>query len=102
MLVKMAGAGKFETLGITRRVRFEILGNEPVPALLYYFLTCFCRGKRRKYAGKKVTSTGDQTRNHQDTFTSEPPGQGCFIEGIKTIYIVGKGENSGNKYLIFP
>ena len=36
MLVKMAGAGKFETLGITRRVRFEILGNEPVPALLYY------------------------------------------------------------------
>ena len=29
------------------------------------FLTCFCRGDKRKYAGKKVASTGDQTHNHQ-------------------------------------
>ena len=29
------------------------------------FLTCFCRGERRKHAGKKVASTGDRTRNHQ-------------------------------------
>ena len=29
------------------------------------FLTCFCRGERRKYAGKKVASTGDRTHNHQ-------------------------------------
>ena len=29
------------------------------------FLTCFCRGERRKYAGRKVASTGDQTHNHQ-------------------------------------
>ena len=29
------------------------------------FLTFFYRGERRKYAGKKVVSTGDRTRNHQ-------------------------------------
>ena len=29
------------------------------------FLTCFCRGERRKYAGKKFASTGDRTHNHQ-------------------------------------
>ena len=29
------------------------------------FLTCFCRGERRKYTGKKVALTGDGTRNHQ-------------------------------------
>ena len=29
------------------------------------FLTCFCRGKRRKYASKKVRLNGDQTHNHQ-------------------------------------
>ena len=29
------------------------------------FLTCFCTGERRNYAGKKVASTGDRTHNHQ-------------------------------------
>ena len=29
------------------------------------FLTCFCRGERRKYTGRKFASTGDQTHNHQ-------------------------------------
>ena len=29
------------------------------------YLTCFCRGGRQKYPGKKFASTGDQTRNHQ-------------------------------------
>ena len=29
------------------------------------FLTCFCRGERLKYAGKKVASTGYRTHNHQ-------------------------------------
>ena len=29
------------------------------------FLTCFCRGERRKYAGKKVRLNGNQTHNHQ-------------------------------------
>ena len=28
------------------------------------FLTCFCKGKRQKYA-RKFASTGDQTYNHQ-------------------------------------
>ena len=29
------------------------------------FLTCFCRGERRKYAERKVASIRDQTHNHQ-------------------------------------
>ena len=29
------------------------------------FLSCFCRGQRRKYAGRKFASTGDRTHNHQ-------------------------------------
>ena len=29
------------------------------------FLTCFCRGERRKFAERKTASTGDQTCNHQ-------------------------------------
>ena len=39
----------------------------PVLTLLFFpkppttFLTCFCRGERQKYAGRKVSSTGDQT-----------------------------------------
>ena len=28
------------------------------------FLTCFCRGERRKYAERKVTSTRDRTHNY--------------------------------------
>ena len=45
------------------------------------FLTCFCRGERRKYAGKK--SRLDQGSNPQppgfesDTLTTEPPGRGA-------------------------
>ena len=29
------------------------------------FRTCFCRGERRKYARKKIASTGNRTHNHQ-------------------------------------
>ena len=29
------------------------------------FLTCFCRGEKRKYAGKRSPPTGDRTHNHQ-------------------------------------
>ena len=50
------------------------------PKPLTSFLTCFCRGERRKYAGKKVTSTVDRTQplgHESDTLTTEPPGRGA-------------------------
>ena len=54
------------------------------------FLTRFCRGERRKYAGKKVSlnrGSNSQPPGHEsDTFTTEPPGRGrgkkrkrCFL-----------------------
>ena len=42
------------------------------------FLTCFCRGERRKYAGKKSRhnrGSNSQPPGHEsDTLTTEPPG----------------------------
>ena len=47
------------------------------------FLTCFCRGERRKYAGKKSClnrGSNSQPPGHEsDTLTTEPPGQGMCI-----------------------
>ena len=44
------------------------------------FLTCFCRGERRKYAGKKSClnrASNSQSPGHEsDTLTTEPPGRG--------------------------
>ena len=44
------------------------------------FLTCFSRGKRRNYAGKKVRlnrGSNSQSPGHEsDTLTTEPPGRG--------------------------
>ena len=44
------------------------------------FLTCFCRGERRKYAGKKshlIRGSNSQPSGHEsDTLTTEPPGWG--------------------------
>ena len=41
------------------------------------FLTCFCRGERRKYAGKKSRlnqGSNSQPPGHEsDTLTTEPP-----------------------------
>ena len=58
----------------------------PVLTLLFFpkppttFLTCFCRGERRKYAGKKSRlnrESNSQPPGHEsDTFTTEPPGRG--------------------------
>ena len=43
-------------------------------------LTCFCRGKRRKYAGKKSRvnrGSNSQPPGHEsDTLTTQPPGRG--------------------------
>ena len=44
------------------------------------FLTCFCRGERQKYAGKKVRlnwGSNSQPQGHEsNTLTTEPPRQG--------------------------
>ena len=47
------------------------------------FLTCFCRGERRKYAGKKSClnrGSNSQPPGHEsDTLTTEPPRRGLGI-----------------------
>ena len=47
------------------------------------FLTCFCGGERRKYAGKKVRlnrGSSSQPPGHEsDTLTTEPPGRGVSL-----------------------
>ena len=48
------------------------------------FLTCFCRGDRRKYAGKKSRfnrGSNSQPPGHEsDTVTTEPPGRGLISQ----------------------
>ena len=47
------------------------------------FLTCFCRGERRKYTGKKShpnRGSNSQPKGHEsDMLTTEPPGRGADI-----------------------
>ena len=54
------------------------------PKPLTTFLTCFCRGERRKYAGKKSRlnrGSNSQPPGHEsDTLTTEPPGRGWLDE----------------------
>ena len=88
------------------------------------FPTCFCRGERRKYAGKKSRlnqGSNSQPPGHEsDTLTTEPPRQGTKRRNVKMVQtqriiktkkyrwlkkynlfgerlenIVGKGENAG-------
>ena len=64
----------------------------PVLAQLFFpkspttFLTCFCRGERRKYAGKKSRlnrgSNSRQSGHASDTLTTEPPGWGMYTLDI--------------------
>ena len=46
------------------------------------FLTCYCRGERRKYAGKKSRlnrGSNSQAPGHEsNTLTTEPPGRGKY------------------------
>ena len=37
------------------------------------FLSCFCRGERRKPPERKFTSTGDRTNNHQVMGSTRSP-----------------------------
>ena len=50
------------------------------PKPLTTFLTCFCRGERRKYAGKKSRlnrgSNSQPPGLESDSLTTEPPGRG--------------------------
>ena len=51
------------------------------------FLTCFCRGERRKYAGKKSRldwGSNSQPQGHEsDTLTTEPPRRGQILDSSK-------------------
>ena len=53
------------------------------PKPLTTFPTCFCRGERRKYAGKRSRlnwELNSQPPGHEsDTLTTEPPGRGGFL-----------------------
>ena len=78
------------------------------------FLTCFCRGERRKYAGKKSRlnrGSNSQPPGHEaDTFTTEPPGRGlvtkCNVcnENIGELFSVTKcnvcNENIGELFSV--
>ena len=54
------------------------------------FLTCFCRGERRKYAGKKSRlnrGSNSQPPGHEsDTLTTEPPGRGTIPSNASQNY----------------
>ena len=57
------------------------------------FLTCFCRGERRKYAGKKSRlnrgSNSQPPGLESDTLTTEPPGRvNKFLDWYKLKQIV--------------
>ena len=53
------------------------------------FLTCFCRGDRRKYAGmKSQLNRGSNTQppgHESDKLTTEPPGRGDLLTKTKDI-----------------
>ena len=63
------------------------------------FLTCFCRGERRKYARKKShlnRESNSQPSGHEsDKLTTEPSGQGLLICELPSEYCGEKGENIG-------
>ena len=58
-------------------------------------LTCFCRGKRRKYAGNKIRfklgSNSKAPGHESNTLTTEPLGGA-----------VGMEENAGSSIFFFP
>ena len=53
------------------------------------FLTCLCRGERRKYAGKKSRlnrGSNSQPPGHEsETLTTEPPGRGTKATAYKVL-----------------
>ena len=73
----------------------QVLTELFFPKLPTTFLTCFCRGERQKYAGKKSRlkrGTNSQSPGHEsDTFTTEPPRQGFkSMKAIAFMFLVMK------------
>ena len=56
------------------------------------FLTYFCRGERRKYAGKKSyfnRGSNSQPPGHEsNTLTTEPPGRGGVQQGYNQNFLL--------------
>ena len=77
----------------------------PVLTLLFFpkspttFLTCFCRGERRKYAGKKSrlnrVSNSQPPGHESDMLTTEPPGRDCH--GMTRAVKVALNPNTTNQ-----
>ena len=64
------------------------------------FLTCFCRGERQKYAGKKSRlnrgSNSQPPRRESDTLTTELPGRGPDY-----LYVTKKGTNKKRSGIMY-
>ena len=60
------------------------------------FLTCFSRGERRKYTGKKSRlnwGSNSQPPGHEsDTLTTEPPGRGFFAIEVTLPFVFHMNE----------
>ena len=72
------------------------------------FLTCFCRGERRQYAGKKSRlnrGSNSQPPGHDsDTLTTEPPGRGLRSDkqmDMKLFTEFKKKKNDPSKNMAF-
>ena len=74
------------------------------------FLTCFCRGERRKFAGKKSRlnrGSNSQPPGHEcDTLTTEPPARGtvlteacCLINAVYRTYLQTFNNPEGGRVL---
>ena len=82
----------------------------PVLAQLFFpkppttFLTCFSRGERRKYAGKKVrlnlVSNSQPSCHESDTLNTEQSGGQAKVNNRPSENIIGKGENAGNQHFL--
>ena len=72
--VMMAAGNAFVFPGFLTPVLTQLFFSKPPTT----FLTCFCRGERRKYAGKKsrlIRGSNLQPPGHEsNTLTTEPPG----------------------------
>ena len=77
----MAVRGAYVFPGFITPVLAQLLFPKPPTT----FLTCFCRGERLKYTGKKVClnrGSSSQPEGHEsDTLTTEPPRWGLKALG---------------------
>ena len=94
----MAVGGAYVFPGFLTPVLTQLFFPKPPTA----FLHCFCKGERRKYAGKKSRlnrGSNSQPPGHEsDTLTTEQPGRGTLQEELCE-NIMGKGENVNFDFL---